>query len=87
MSIKSMSLWLFPEEDFASWTKLVGETKLRSYGEYVELLQGLESLYAQQGIQVRRVPLTVAEMVEELAKRGWQNSPDNRAAVVGLKDQ
>lgn len=86
MGIQQLSLWLFPECDFDAWKKLVGETKLTSYADYLELLAGFEATYARRGIEVTRIAMTVEQMVKELAAHGWTNTPDNRAAVIGLQE-
>lgn len=83
MGIQQLSLLLFPESDFEAWKKLVGETKLTSYTDYLELLAGCEATYADRGIEVIRVAMSVERMLEELA-RGWENIPDDRAIVIGL---
>lgn len=84
MTVRQLTLWLFPESDFTAWAKLVGETKLTNYAAYLELLAETEATYGDRGIEVLRVSMTVEQMVDELAARGWQNTPANRAAVVGL---
>jgi hypothetical protein len=74
----TLALWLFPE------SSLVGTPEVDDYAGYLTLLAAVQADQERMGNEAVRVPLTVAEMRSELATRGWENTPDNRAAVVGL---
>lgn len=78
-------LWEFPVADFAAWCELTGETKLASHAEYMALLAAVQADQERQGREVRRVRMTVDEMRDKLADKKWDNTPDNRAAVIGLR--
>jgi hypothetical protein len=80
----TIALWLFPESDFASWCALVGTPEVDDYIGYLTLLAALQADQERMGNEVVRVHLTVAEIRSELAVRGWESTPDNRAAIVGL---
>lgn len=77
-------LWEFPEPDFQEWQELVGETPLSSYADYLALLASVQADQERMGRQVVRVHFSVQRMRDELAPRGWPNTPEYRAAVVGL---
>jgi hypothetical protein len=79
-----IALWLFPESDFASWCALVGTPEVDDYAGYLTLLAAVQADQERMGNEVVRVSLTVAEMRSELAAHRRENTPDNRAAVVGL---
>lgn len=78
----TIALWLFPPNDFAAWCELVGEPEVRTYAEYLDLLAAVQADMERLGHDVRRVRMTVAEMIEELAAAGMDNTPGNRAAIV-----
>ena len=80
-----VTLWVFPEADFAAWRVLVGSSITEDYQGYMELVEGLEKECRLQGGTPVRVHFSLAEMVTVLAANGWDNTPDNRAAVVNRK--
>jgi len=45
-----------------------------------------EATYLGRSIEVLRVSMTVEGMVEELASRGWHNTPANHGSVIGLQE-
>ena len=47
-------------------------------------LSGMERQAEQRGMCAVRVQLTIEEMLAELAAVGAQNTPENRAAILGL---
>lgn len=81
----TIALWLFPPNDFAPWCELVGEPEVNAYAEYLDLLAAVQADVERQGHDVRRVEMTVEEMIEELAAAGMANTPENRAAMVSLR--
>jgi hypothetical protein len=83
-AIGAVRLWEFPEADFAAWRELVVDPSPRSYAAYLSLLAAVEADQERAGRRVVRVQFSVARMREELARRGWPNTPDRRAAVIGL---
>ena len=80
-----ITLWVFPAEDFDEWCVLVGEPDPQDHDEYMELIAAVETECRLQGGTPVRVYFTVEEMIESLAENDWDNTPGNRAAVVGLK--
>ena len=80
-----ITLWVVPQEDFEEWGVLVGEPDPRDYDEYMELIASVEEECRLQGGTPVRVYFGVEEMIEALAENDWDNTPGNRAAVVGLK--
>ena len=80
----TITLWLFPREDFDAWAELVGEPIVANYDEYLNMLVAMQADQERQGRTVVRVDLTVAEMKKQLAARGLENTPDGRAAVTAL---
>jgi hypothetical protein len=62
----------------------VGTPEVDDYTGYLTLLAAVQADQERMGTEVVRVRLTVAEMRSELAAHGWENTPDSRAAVVGL---
>lgn len=76
-------LWAFPESDFAEWCELVATPQVRSYQEYLTLIAAVQADQERQGIEVRRVEMTVAEMRRRLAEAELPNTPDSRATVIG----
>lgn len=85
MPIDRICLWRFPEEDFAAWADLVGTPLVEDYAGYLTLLAAIQADQERQGREVVRVSMTVAEMRAELESRGWENTPGQRAAVIGLR--
>lgn len=79
-----VTLWVFPEGDFAAWRVLVGSSITQDYQGYMELLEGVEKECRLQGGTPVRVHFSIADMVTELVANDWDNTPENRAAVVGL---
>ena len=79
----ALTLWEFPPEDFARWRREFPNT-LDSYEEYQMWLSGMERQAEQRGVRAVRVQLTIEEMLAELAAVGAQNTPENRAAILGL---
>ena len=80
-----VTFWVFPEGDFAAWRVLVGTAITDHYQGYIDLVEELEEECRLQGGTPVRVHFSLAEMVTTLAANDWANTPDNRAAVVGLK--
>jgi hypothetical protein len=78
-------LWVFPESDFAAWCELVGTPQVDDYAGYLTMLAAVQADQERQGRKVVRVPMTVAEMTATLESRGWQNTPDQRAAIIASK--
>ena len=81
----TITLWVFPEGDFAAWRVLVGAPEPQDYEGYMGLIEGVEKECRLQGGTPVRVHFSVADMVTELAANDWDNTPDNRAAVVNRK--
>ena len=83
-----VALWEFPPEDFPAWRCLVGDPDAAGipadHAEYLALLGRVEADCQRQGLATRRARFTVAEMCDELARRGWPNTPENRAAITGV---
>lgn len=79
------ALWQFPAADFDAWCELVDSPEVASHADYMALLAAIQADLERQGQTVRRVTMSVAEMRAELAARGLQNTPDNRAAVTALR--
>jgi hypothetical protein len=84
--LDKVNLWVFPENDFAAWCELVGASLVGSHAGYMTLLAAVQADVERQGLVVRRVMLTVAEMRESLAAHNWPNTPDYRAAVIAAKE-
>jgi hypothetical protein len=82
----AITLWEFPSADFADWCQLVGEPAVGSYAEYLALLDRVQADCEDQGRTVRRVKMTVRQMRDALAEEHMDNTPDNRAAIVGLHE-
>lgn len=85
MPLDRIALWLFPESDFDAWYELVGAPEVADYGGYLDMLAAVQADQERQGRIVARVEMTVAEMIDALRKRGWENTPDRRAAVIVLE--
>lgn len=83
--IDQIAIWMFPAADFAAWRELVGSAEVTTHAEYVDLIAAVQADQERQGRRVVRKLFTVAEMKQELASRGWANTPDNRAAVTALR--
>ena len=79
-----IALWWFPPEDFAAWCELVGTPEVHTYADYVTLLAAMEVDQERQGRTVVRVRMTVRQMRERLKEHGYENTPDKRAAIIGL---
>lgn len=77
--------WEFPAEEYAAWAALVGTPSVKTHGEYLTLVAALQFDQERQGIAVRRVRLTVAEMIAALAERGLPNTPDARAEILARR--
>lgn len=80
-----VAFWVFPEADFEAWCELVGSPQVADYQGYMTLLAAIQADQEQQGQEVVRVPMTVTHMRRELEEMGLANTPDNRAAIVGLR--
>ena len=81
-ALDALTLWEFPPEDFSRWRREFSDA-VDSYEEYQRWLSGKERLAERMGGAVR-VQLTIEEMLAELAAVGAQNTPENRAAIIGL---
>lgn len=81
-----VTLWEFPPADFADWCELVGKPVFGSYAEYLTLLDCVQADCEDQGHTVRCVKMSVRQMRDALAEEGLDNTPDNRAAIVGLHE-
>jgi hypothetical protein len=81
----TITLWEFPDADFADWLALVGKAEVASHADYMALLAAVQADLERQGREVVRVKMTVAEMRAGLAERGLENTPDNRAAITALR--
>ena len=55
-----------------------------SFEEYNQRLAGAVSQFEQQGMQVMIVPVTAAELRDAIDRHGLPNTPDGRAAAIGL---
>lgn len=83
MQLDRINLWQFPECDYTAWCELVGGTsQVASHAEDMAMLAVVQADQERQGRQVVRVEISVAEMIAELDRRGWKNSPAMRAAVI-----
>ena len=70
--------------------RLVGESEhrsaeCRSHREHLTLLAAVQADRERSGNEVVRVRMTVGEMKAAIADRGLENTPGNRAAVIGWK--
>lgn len=76
-----VNLWLFPRGDYPAWEELLidGGTppEVADYDGYLELVTAIQADLERQGLTVRRV---------RLAELDLPNTPDGRAAVIGLTD-
>lgn len=80
-----IKLWIFPETDFAAWCELVGDPQVGNYAGYLTLVAALQADQEHSGRTVRRVQMTVAEMVAGLTANNWPNKPEHRAAVIAAR--
>ena len=55
-----------------------------SFEEYNQRLAGAVSQFEQQGMQVVLVPVTAAELGDAISRHELPNTPDGRAAAIGL---
>lgn|SRR3990167_1964705 len=55
-----------------------------SFDEYNQRIAGAVSLFEQHGATVVLVPVTAAELREAMQRHGLDNTPDGRAAAIGL---
>ena len=79
----AIQLWIFPEEDFAAYRELYGEEACDTYKEYVNDKMEMARHMGEQGLQTTIVRFPVAYMEEALAKKNLENSPENRACIIG----
>jgi hypothetical protein len=82
-ALDALTLWEFPPEDFPRWRREFSDA-VDSYEEYQMWLSGKERLAERMGAHAVRVQLTIEEMLAELAAVGAPNTPENRAAIIGL---
>jgi hypothetical protein len=82
-ALDALTLWEFPPEDFPRWRREFSDA-VDSYEEYQMWLSGKERLAERMGAHAVRVQLTIEEMLAELAAGGASNTPENRAAIIGL---
>jgi hypothetical protein len=81
----NIKIWTIPESDFGLWCQHCG-----GYGTWTEYRDRLVAVIAdqeQQSNRVETVEIGVMEMLDELDRRGWPNTPDNRAAVAALRKE
>jgi len=74
-------LWDVLESEFPAWDAFT-QSDFSSYAEYQQYLAELETYLSQHGFRIIRVRCSVEAMAAELHKRGWENNPSNRAAVI-----
>ena len=82
-ALDALTLWEFPPEDFSRWRREFSDA-VDSYEEYQRWLSDRERLAERMGAHTVRVQLTIEEMLAELAAVGAQNTPESRAAIIGL---
>ena len=82
-ALDALTLWEFPPEDFLRWRREFSDA-VDSYEEYQRWLSDRERLAERMGAHTVRVQLTIEEMLAELAAVGAQNTPESRAAIIGL---
>jgi len=81
--LDALTLWEFPREDFPRWRREFSDSA-DSYEEYQQWLSGREREAERMGAHAVRVQLTIEEMLAELAAVEARNTPENRAAIIGL---
>jgi len=74
-------LWDVSESEFHAWDAFT-QSGFSSHAEYQQYLAELETYLSQHGFRIIRVRCSVEAMAAELHKRGWENNPSNRAAVI-----
>ena len=78
-----VTLWEFPPEDFPRWRREFSDA-VDSYEEYQRWLGERERQAEWLAVRAVRVPVTIEEMLAELAAVGAQNTSENRALIIGL---
>lgn len=86
MNELTINLWIFPEADFAAWCELVGTPEVGSFAGYMTLLAAIQADQEHSGRSIRRVQMTVAEMIAGLAANNWPNEEKYRAAVIATQN-
>jgi hypothetical protein len=85
VSIQQVALWQFADSEFPAWRELVGKADaVATLAEYAAILDGAATEAARVGVAVVLVRATVAEVRATLAEHGLDNTPDGRAAAIGL---
>lgn len=79
----SIALWLPPESDHDQWREFVASDWSRT--DYESAIYAAAADAKSKGLVVQIVSMPVSEMANQLDLKGWENSPDNRAAITALK--
>ena len=74
------ALGQFPDEELEAWQEFTGNTF--TLNEYKTQLAYLAESAEEMGCRIQLVSASVAELAEELARRGLDNTTENRARVI-----
>ena len=75
-----IKIWTWPEADHAAWLEHCGGSG--SFQEARDRLVAVIANVEQQGHTVETVEFPVKTMLDELKKRGLENTSNNRAAIA-----
>ena len=81
MSRTRIALWMVREVDFESWRDN-GCGYFLAYADYLRARALIRANLLRRGIDVVDVDLSVQSMLDRLAERGWENTPDSRSAIL-----
>ena len=79
-------IWMPPREEFELFVKFTGE-QFDSYDQYLERVDSVSKalLSSDEGSEVDLRFASVADMERWLKKAGLENTPENRAIVIGKR--
>ena len=83
MMPERVNLWVFPKGDIGKWCKLTNQRC--SYTDYMSQLAAVQAGLERDGHIVVRVRFSVLQMISSLRSLGLENTPKNRAVVIGKR--
>ena len=75
----------FPFSEFEAWRKFTDNEEFQNMHQYLDMHNSLISSFEAAGEAVIKVRMTVDEMAARLEAAGFENTTENRAAILTME--
>tara|TARA_B100000519_G_scaffold65928_1_gene55986 strand:- start:391 stop:681 length:291 start_codon:yes stop_codon:yes gene_type:complete len=78
-------VWEFPFSEFEAWRTFTDNEEFQNMHQYLEMHYSLISSFEAAGHEIIKICLTVEQMQMRLEAAGFENTTENRAAILTME--